>query len=1467
VVAALAVTLLLRPALTTSSDPWDLRNFTTEVVIKDGGSNLIPPGGTVTAGENYTISISFKEKTNFQFEYDSYGHLVYQLPPNIVISTAVNNASIIGTGSSNPVIGHYNITTGGLVTVWFDNVYTDGTSAPGNFIDVYTNANFKLDILGQFSGSGGGHSFEFGNNIIIDLNLEEPPVPAAVLRVHKNSTAYNPATNSINYTVTLTAENGTFTISRFSDWARKTSPNQNLGALPNPGYINLASVVVRNNGATVPTSQYSIAWRAGSNPPTFDIDFNSPVTLASGRSMTITYTMNLADFIAANCDDGDFYFNVHNQASVTYKDPDNNTKTATDTHDVGVSRSLTGKSGSYNSATGKITWTVTIGDGKINLAGAAFTDTLGAGIEASARPSSVNMTLRTTSSGAPVWSGPVATVLGSGKTFTFQVPSSPSPVYYATITYTTDVNPNVNYPSGGQYYNNVNVTLPGGGTSSAGGGVFIAREGKIEVAKTGRFLDENTAEWTITVNVPGIFGPAANGGTGVRFYLQDWIEGDFSGDVEAENLPVNMTVKVNGEAVTEGAMPIRWRLSRDTAMPSRWMMYFNNATSTANSRWPLDEDVQLEITYTQNLSEARLVDQGTNRYIEVDGCTTLLEYVKSDPEYAVVNTIIPFVDKNTLDPASVPTADWRFAWLSWPVWKNNKTTALSGNDTIFTYEVILNANESSTWWHGGQIINKDKYQLFPNGGPAPFFDEFDERLVYVPGSFKVEVRTGNQTPYGNTVRGTYKYPSGQDVEISGHTLTADLSLLEFVFASGTNDGANWYTTDSRNMVISYQMKLPDGKDILDQITLKNTAGIEAGTNKITGHFTNNCEVTYGKKAVTKCRDLIGNMGYFDIVVNPNGVKLDGGHNLCVTDRMFNTLAFYLTSIKVWTESVPRSGVFNTPMPLIQTLELDPETAWTWCLSGNNEITIVIPDETPVKIEYEALIKGAQGENVRVENYVEVSGKYYDEIDEYYIVQEHQGSGGGSIGKFLLFKNDANNPKLFLPGARFALYIGWKDDHWAYGATPPEDEDHIPITDATFEDEDGYTYYYLDNKWTDSTGAITFNNLWLTAESVRDGAKILVREIKPPLGYEIPPGGPDTVVDLFTATGTDYIAISNTPKDAPVTINGKKLTPGAPASPPPPLFSFKLLQVTNAAGVNPVIPLYQRIATSTGAGEFDFTITGLTPDTYYYMITESPNPSPGNYWTYDETIYIIKVIVSVDGDGELVSSVEYRYKTEESGDWSAWSGTLHNTVTFSNSYFNPSSVTVMINALKNTVGAAIGTNQFDFELYDLANWRLLRDEPQTVRNGEPTDEEGMTAEVHFDPLVFTTPGEYEYILTETGSHEGWMMDATRYRIVIVVEEAEETGELTAEVLYVEADEDGDPLDELEREAWMPYDENDPLKLWPSFTNRYGGGPVFPEVGGIGKTIVVAVGIAIILSAAATLVLYKHRKRRKCLTQLE
>ncbi|MCL2106366.1 MAG: hypothetical protein FWH26_04805 [Oscillospiraceae bacterium] len=1403
-IAVMALTGVLSPqnAFAAAGDGWDLNNFTKGVVIRDSAGNTLPPGGSVTAGEDYVLYISFKEKTNLQFAYNGAGRLIYQLPPNILIDHAVSNAPIIGTGASNPVIGHCDVTTGGLVTIRFENVWADGGPAPANFIEVYTNAEFEVDIMARFEGGGG---FDFGNNLTLSIDVLEPQEPVGVPRITKTASAFDPAAKTVDYTVVITAENGGLVIDGFSDFVRAGSTG--LG----PSEIMISNVKV--NGGT---SGFTWSWR-GAAPPGWDIAFGQALALAKDQSVAVTYTVDLTDYIDAQYPDAataNYRFTVFNTAHVDYTTAGDVQKEASVSQNMAVSHTIIGKTGTYSQADSRITWTVSAGDGLVPLGGSTITDTHGPG---AVMPDLVTLTLCGQDNAALA---PEITVSTTATGFSYTIPAthgSPAQeVYYVTAVYDTELEVNL-IPSNGQVKNHVTIDLPGSPEREAAVSTGVAG---LSAHKYAGWADEENILWTCVINIP-------SGMLGRQLYLSDQLQ--IAGVGWPVNNPGNISLTLNGIALDEEDAPLGWRFEPLAPDPSRWLILFDDSADAESSTWPLDEAAVLVVTYQIPLSTP----------LNHNGYATFGEYLKASPAFSLSNTMDIIVD-NSISIAGPNTQ------INWPLHKTNTTITESGDDAIFSYQVVLNGY--SLWYDlgGSDGFGGWTQQIFQSGGPAVFFDEFDERLEYVPGSFYAEKGYADYVGYGQM----YSYPGGGDPAVSDGVLTADLDDL---LLNGSDPDPSWYAAYDQVIYVFYQLRLPEGRNILDQIVLNNTAGFVGGGDKlhktVNGRFTHSREVKYGTKALTKEMHADGNLAVFSIAVNPKGLRLNGGENLCVADRMSDTLMFYLTSLGAYTESIAGSGVFDAQQPLAQTPELDPDAPWTWALTGENEITLVIPDETPVKLIYEALIKGSIGEDIQIVNRVE-AGMFEDIYAEEWRFHDVKASGLGSVGKFLLLKNDAKNTESFLPGARFALYIAWPaGQSWNYGNNSPPAG--IPATFTL----SGYTYYYLDESTTDAAGSILFENLWLTPESAEDGALFAAREIAAPPGYQMPVD-PLTLVDLFSDTGTDYITLSNSPEETELTISGEKMIIGNPPAEEIPVFTYHLLRTADEEGVYPVFPMVSDTAQTSGAGQFSFPLAELGPGTAYYRVTEAPG-SFGSCWSYDESVYIIRITVEVGPEGELIPAVEYRVKAEESGEWSEWSewsesaGTA--AIAFTNRYMPPGAE-LTISGIK-TVSAAGAYAPPKTILFTIEQV-----------NADGTDYCGGNPVCLPPPAAVETagPGDYELSFYINGladdlyyfriaeiddSGGGWQYDSAPRLAAITVSEGEITGEA-----YWTIEAAGNP------EAAEGL----------CFTNTYThGGPVFPKVGGPGKrpfALAAAALSSLLFLFLAGALTYQYRRER-WLTQLE
>jgi len=1419
VAVVLTAVLTLQSGMTASGDAWDLNynNFVTGVVVKDSGGTVIPPGGLVTQGDSYQFNVSFKENPSKQFAYNGQGKLVYQLPPSIKVVSAVNNAPIMGSGTPAQPIGTYSITTGGLVTIQFNNVNADGSATPGtgNFIDRYTNAEFKLDILAEFTGSIGSVNLNFGNNLTINMDVKQP---SADPTIEKIAADFDYTMHSVNYTVKVTAKGTAMTISRFSDLAYEV-----LGAQYNIKQSDITITNLKVDGVAA-----TPIWTTRGGRALWDINFSPAKTLAVGQSMVVTYTVDFTPLFVSRLGANFMYQNYAaygtNTASVSYTTPTNSTPTEiSDDAEVRVVHRMIYKDG-RSTPGGNIFWSGFVGDGIHPLSGKTITDTFLGGF---GQPTFVGVTLYDKDEHELGY----LQIPYSAGGFSYTVPSTYSGKVVYGVQFDYEVPVDHSTAVDGMAKNKVGIDFPGGPSFTAEVPVGIPG---LMIEKYPGWVDEENILWTVIIKVPA-------GMQGQHFLLGDFMNGQ-DGLTGQEPLfhnpaPSDLTVKVNGVVVPKGQAPLKWNIWNWS--PNQWVLTLNNTNEhTADlSSWPYNTATELVLTYTTPLS-TKLIDSDM----------TLGEYLKEHTGRIAANGATLQMDYKIVGSAYTQTR--------WPVFKQMDTPKLIGNDLFIDYSVLLTGANSPSF----------SPEYFGNG-EAIFTDEFDAWMEFVPGSFYVEMRQyawpGVEGQIASSiVDATFKYPNNGNPSVVNNKMTVDLEDLRHSVTTGSPAGvyeANWYVNQDYFMIARYQLKLPNAKNLPDQVVLRNTASIDANGSKTNqpanGHFSDSAETTYGTKAVTKEMTRDGHTASFDIIVNPKGLQLDSGSPLHITDTMNNTMAFYLTTLKAYTESVKGSGNFNVPVTLTQTDEVSPTTElWKWALTNENEVTIVIPDSTPVKISYETLIKGTNGEEVTVENYVSVSGKYYTEVEEKFVLQESTGSGGGSTGKFLLLKNDEEEPAKFLPDAKFALYIGWNDDEWDFGGnTAPTPPDGIADTFTS----GAYTYYYLDDATTDAGGSILFANSWLTPESVASGANFLVREIAAPPGYQMPSNA-DTLVDLYTDTGTDYVTIGNTSKKIPVTLNGTKAVDGAVPTGQMPDFGFRLTQVTDATGATQTDPLNQKTTSRNGAGTFSFTTGALSPGSCYFLVDEVPG-TPNPAWIYDAAQYLAAVTVTADTHGNLSSAVAYKVRANAMAQWETWSGS---TADFTNRC-DSLDASVVLKALKNTEGAPMTAEQFSFALYEKQG-STFSETPMTAQNGAP-DGSGKKGEIVFDPLIFSAAGDYYYLLKETGEATGWSMDTACWLIKITVAaDASDGNKLKGTISYLEANADGTPKQLPEQ--WSVYNEGN-LQARPSFTNTYGG-PKFPDTGGAGRENFRNAAIA--LSLLATLFLagtftYTYRKRRRCLAK--
>ena len=346
-------------------------------------------------------------------------------------------------------------------------------------------------------------------------------------------------------------------------------------------------------------------------------------------------------------------------------------------------------------------------------------------------------------------------------------------------------------------------------------------------------------------------------------------------------------------------------------------------------------------------------------------------------------------------------------------------------------------------------------------------------------------------------------------------------------------------------------------------------------------------------------------------------------------------------------------------------------------------------------------------------------------------------------------------------------------------------------------------------------------------------------------------GTDAEGTVLTGPRAEFI---NRYSTTSATINGRK-TLNPTTAPTDQKFNFTITRVTTSAGTtnSTGTDAYTQTIGPLGAGDFSFTVSNLVrpasgTTNYYYKIVEDTFTAGG--WTRSTNVYVATVAVPSDTTAPTVTCVRISGSDVE--------GTVltGDRVEFINRYEAPE-VVVILKALKNAAGKDMLAREFNFHLYELSQWLAKAAPGKTADN----EQGGAQSEVHFAPLTFTQTGEYDYILVEESTpHEGWAMDPARYLIhILVYKDPADDNKMKAEVTWVEADEDGN----ARSGNWKIYEKDDPLKLWPSFRNEYGG-PAFPEVGGFGLMPFLTGGIAMFGVLTALYTGYIYRRRRRWLT---
>lgn len=850
-----------------------------------------------------------------------------------------------------------------------------------------------------------------------------------------------------------------------------------------------------------------------------------------------------------------------------------------------------------------ITWTVTLNQGelKADMSGYTFTDTL------DAKQAYIgSYTVYKGSSGSEVLETRTLGPSQNSFTYTFRTNLADK---YATyrIVYHTKMKDASSYDT---VRNDATIERGGDSVSGTDEGSFTPQlTGVVPITK--RLVRSNEAAttgratWETKVALKAIVNAVHPGEVTVKDTFQSAWSQKLGVD---EN---SITIKIGDTVLERGAdwNPTASFLGNETKKNYDLKIIVTNKVKDA-----LEKEDYAVITY-DTTSEA--LSGWYSNFASVSAPGLKLRWPFTEPvKYVVNRETKPAVEKpeaeskvswvENFDWHTVDGSDEKGAWIvDWTVYANRQ----KGNK---------GANGEFEYFGAGKL----------GGKPLNIVDTLPNGMSYVANSAKF---TLVQNPYdqhtglgrGGEAEEVVKSQTlaAGNVSSRGNTVTFSIPTTEL------GDYAGYAKLTYQTAVKRSELDVSKNK-----VKFTNSASAESGDKKFdTGSGT----VTIKNNVIKKTGERVGNSNRikYTILVNESGVALKNGTDfLELVDTMDAKCTLVPSTLKVY-ERV--NGAWS---PLVDKDHSSKMEQVKDESGSRTKLTLEVPDEKYLKVEYEVIPTGNPGEEVSLSNTAKLTGVTEGTaIDEQiWTIQNASASAGGNGYGITMTKYDAQQVGATLKGAEFTLYSvnmdQAADDGNAENARTPFDE---AATDVE----------------TDANGKISFGT---SDKKMSNCVLYQLVETKAPVGYAV--AAPTWIMLKGSASDDEYQAaldkaedivgnaeiIGDAKKDeiwvydnrltGSTVIQAKKRLEGG---------TFKKGQFSFALkdGDGKVL----QTVTNDAAGNVSFNVEYNEAGTYTYTISEVvPEGADENnvkdHITYDTVGHNVTVNVTIDNKNEQLDTV-------------------------------------------------------------------------------------------------------------------------------------------------------------------------------------------------------------------------------------
>lgn len=857
------------------------------------------------------------------------------------------------------------------------------------------------------------------------------------------------------------------------------------------------------------------------------------------------------------------------------------------------------KSSDRNSTPSDIKWTVTLNQGelKTDMSGYVFTDKL---------------------DNKQMYTGSYTVYKGTSESDEARIDGAPLDSSKDTFSYTFPDNLNDRYATYCiVYHTKMNDTSS---YDTVRNNAAIEREGSVSGTDEGSFTPQLTGVVPITKRLVRSDGAATTGRATweTKVALKAIVNTVHPGEVTvkdtfqsawSQKLGVDegsITIKIGNTELVPGT---DWRPTTSYPGNETKKNYDLKIIVTDKVKAALENEDYAVITYNTT-SEA--LSGWYSNFASVSAPGLKLQRSFTEPVKYVVN-------KETKPAVEKPKAESKVSWV-----ENFDWHTVNGSDEkgawIVDWTVYANRQKGNKGANG-------EFEYFGagklGGKPLNIVDSLPDGMSYVANSAKFTLVQNPYEEHTGLGRGSEAKTVVDNQQLATDNVSSAGNTVTFsIPTTGLGDYAGYAKLTYKTAVKRSELDVSK-----NEVKFTNSASAESGDKKFdTGSGT----VTIKNNVIKKTGEQVSNSNRikYTILVNESGVALKNGTDfLELVDTMDAECTLVPSTLKVY-ECVNGAWSPLTDKDYSSKMEQVKDES-----GSRTKLTLEVPDEKYLKVEYEVIPTGNPGEEVSLSNTAELTGVTEGSaIDEQkWTIQSASASAGGNGYDITMTKYDAQQVGATLKGAEFTLYSVNMDQ--------VADDGNVENARTPF-----------DKAATDVNGKISFGT---SDKKMSNCVLYQLVETKAPVGYA--KADPTWIMLKGSASEEDYQAaltkakdivdgaeiIDDTKKDeiwvydsrmtGKAVINAKKVLEGG---------TFKEGQFSFALkdGDDRVL----QTVTNDAKGNVSFNVDYNEAGTYTYTISEVvPEGAENNvkdHITYDIVGHKVTVNVTIDNEHEQLDTV-------------------------------------------------------------------------------------------------------------------------------------------------------------------------------------------------------------------------------------